>query len=176
MAWPADGVPSAAELVEHATTTGRRFTELLPPSLRSGSRWALAGAVAGAASCAAAAVLVAPVAISGLPVWTAFGAGLSGVVAAARGARDDTDDAVTEGSDAPDLETADAVRAAALFAVLLAAQPYDESAISRLLDATFADAPECTVRAGDGAACRAWLAEITHRYDLACAAEGRRDD
>ena len=71
----------------------------------------------------------------------------------------------------------DAVRAAALFALLLELQGRDEAAITRILDGALpddahqADAADATL--GDPRVCADWLDDVRHRLDLALAREAR---
>ncbi len=74
-------------------------------------------------------------------------------------------DEATNGGDA-----GDAVRAAALFALLLELQGRGEAEISRVLDRALPpDDDPGTIRPGDAAACERWLGELRHRLDLALA-------
>ena len=62
-----------------------------------------------------------------------------------------------------------ALRAAALFALLLELQGRDEVAITRILDQAIAEDDATDVDALDGA--RRWLDDVRHRLDLALAKE-----
>ncbi len=148
-----------------------RFAALLPPRLRVRPGWLAAGAVAGAAGCLAAATLLAPAAITALPLWSAAGAALGAIAAAARGAGTDAAGDRDAGVSAGD-RFAEAVRAAALFAMVLELQGRGEGEITAVLEAVIdddsADAPIAT--AGEA---RPWLDGLRHRFDLALAREGR---
>ncbi|MCP3904108.1 MAG: hypothetical protein GY715_10790, partial [Planctomycetes bacterium] len=63
----------------------------------------------------------------------------------------------------------DAVRAAALLAMLLELQGRDEATITRVLDAAIADDDP-----GPGLDPPAWLDELRHRFDAQLARETRR--
>ena len=143
-----------------------RVVSLLPARLRVRPGWLAAGAAAGALGCVAAATLVAPVAISALPAWTGLGAAVAGAVAAATGAH-------ARGAEAgppQDTSGGDAVRAAALFALLLELQGRGEATITRVLDQVLPE--DDALDAGDARAVRGWLDGLRHRLDLALAAEG----
>jgi hypothetical protein len=138
---------------------------LLPQRLKADARWIAAGAVAGALGCVAAAALAAPVVIGSLPVWSALGAAVAAVVRATTSvakAQEAGDETLPSGR-------GDAVRAAALFALLLELQGRDEAAITRILDDAIGEAepPEIDT----AIAARNWLDEIRHRFDLALAGE-----
>ena len=136
---------------------------LLPQRLRVSPRWIASGAVAGAIGCVVAAALISPVAIGGLPVWSAIGAAVAAVAGASgaksSGPRDGS--AMTGRSDA--------VRAAALFALLLELQGRDEATITRLLDRVIDDDDD--LDAASAAQTRAWLDRMRHRLDMTVAAE-----
>ncbi|MHC4079896.1 MAG: DUF2868 domain-containing protein [Planctomycetota bacterium] len=138
---------------------------LLPQRLKTDARWIAAGAVAGALGCVAAAALAAPAVIGALPVWTALGAAVAAVVRAT------TSVAKDQGSADQPLPSGrgDAVRAAALFALLLELQGRDEAAITRILDETVGDTEPPEIETA--AAARGWLDEVRHRLDLALAGE-----
>ena len=144
-----------------------RVVQLLPARLRMRPAWVASGAVAGALGCVAAATLLAPVAITALPVWSALGA-VVGAVTGASTARDD--DRQGAGQTDADLGRADAVRAAALLALLLELQGHPEATITRILDRVIDGEDE-----GPGPAtteeARRWLAGVRHRLDLALAGE-----
>ena len=63
----------------------------------------------------------------------------------------------------------DAVRAAALFALLLELQGRDEATITRLLDRVIDDDDD--LDAASAAQTRAWLDRMRHRLDMTVAAE-----
>ncbi|MHC4274943.1 MAG: DUF2868 domain-containing protein, partial [Planctomycetota bacterium] len=108
---------------------------VLPQRLKADARWIAAGAAAGALGCVAAAAFAAPAVIGALPVWSALGAAVAAVIRATKTATkapDTADESIPSGR-------GDAVRAAALFALLLELQGRDEAAITRILDATVGD-------------------------------------
>ncbi len=140
-----------------------RVAGLLPPRLRASPRWAAAGAAAGALGCVAAATLVAPAAIGALPVWSSLGA----VVAAVAGALPGVSRAGREASASSSRD--EAVRAAAMFALLLELQGRPEAQITRVLDRTAGGDEGPGI--GEVRAARAWLEGLRHRLDLALAAE-----
>ena len=144
-----------------------RVVELLPSRLRMHPAWVAAGAVAGALGCVAAAALLAPAAITALPVWSALGAVVGAVTGASAARKDDRRSA---GQTDAEIGRADAVRAAALFALLLELQGHPEATITRILDRAIDGEDE-----GPGPATteevRRWLAGVRHRLDMALAEE-----
>ena len=146
-----------------------RFVDLLPPRLRANPKWLVAGALAGAFGCLATSALLTPVAMAALPSWSAVGAA---VAAAFQGLR--------TGEEPPDAlpgsaELSDAVRAAALFSVVLELQGRDEGSITRIIDKTFVDelsGPEDAMTNVHEVS--KWLGAVRHRFDLAVASEERR--
>jgi hypothetical protein len=138
---------------------------LLPDRLKTDARWIVAGAAAGALGCVAAAALAAPAVIGALPVWSALGAAVAAVVrATTSGGKDQApaDEALPSGR-------GDAVRAAALFALLLELQGRDEASITRILDEVVGEAEPSEI--DTDIAARNWLDDIRHRLDLALAGE-----
>lgn len=131
-----------------------RVIRLLPQRLSLQPRWLAAGAAAGALGCIAAATLIAPVAIASLPMWSAIGAALAALVPS------------TGKNITPQPMATDAVRAAALFAILLELQGRGEASITRILDQTLVD--DATFELGNA---REWLDQLRHRLDLAIARE-----
>ncbi|MCH7847323.1 MAG: DUF2868 domain-containing protein [Planctomycetes bacterium] len=148
-------------------TSVQRVTNLLPPRLRVDARWMACGALAGALGCVAAATLLSPVAIAALPMWTAIGA----AVATATKAVKSVDAEPADGGTTNSAARGDALRAAALFALLLELQGRDEVAITRILDQAIAQDDATDVDALDAA--RRWLDDMRHRLDLALAKEAR---
>ncbi len=146
----------------------QRVTSLLPPRLRVDARWMACGALAGALGCVAAATLLSPVAIAGLPMWTAIGA----AVATATRAVKSVDAEPADGETTDSAARGNALRAAALFALLLELQGRDEVAITRILDQAIAQDAAIDVDAIDAA--RRWLDDVRHRLDLALAKEALR--
>jgi hypothetical protein len=138
---------------------------LLPQRLKTDARWIAAGAVAGALGCVAAAALAAPVVIGSLPVWSALGAAVAAVVRATTSVAKDQE----SGDEALPSGRGDAVRAAALFALLLELQGRDEVAITTILDETVGETEPPEIETA--ASARTWLDEMRHRLDLALAGE-----
>ncbi len=136
---------------------------LLPPRLRTESRWLVAGAAAGALGCLAAATVLSPAAIAALPAWSALGAAVTAAVRAV--APRSTPEATAAGAGG----RGDAVRSAALFALLLELQGHDETTITRILDRVVEADDAGAI--GDVAGARRWLDGLRHRLDLALAAE-----
>ena len=138
-----------------------RVTNLLPQRLRLDPRWMTCGALTGALGCVAAATLLSPVAIAGLPMWTAIGAAVATATKAFIPAETETE----ERSPTNSSERSDALRAAALLALLLELQGRDEVAITRILDRTLPEDDDLNVDS-TGAA-RHWLDDLRHRLDIA---------
>ncbi|MHC4947062.1 MAG: DUF2868 domain-containing protein [Planctomycetota bacterium] len=137
-----------------------RVRALLPEGLRLRPKWMAAGAAAGALGCVAAATLLMPAAITALPVWAAIGGAVATVLAPTRrGGEPET---------AADGDLGPAVRAAALFALVLELQGRDEATITRVLDETLGPDDD-ERRLGAAADVRAWLDEVRHRLDLSLA-------
>ena len=146
-------------------TAAHRVTNLLPPRLRLDARWMTCGALTGALGCVAAATLLSPVAIAGLPMWTAIGAAIATVTKAFMPA----DTATNEQTPTNSNKRSDALRTAALFALLLEVQGRDEVAITRILDRTLPEDGDLTVDSVDTA--RVWLDDLRHRFDIALTKE-----
>ncbi len=141
-----------------------RITGLLPVRLRANPKWLAAGALAGALGCVAAATLLSPVAIASLGVWSALGAAIAAVAGGSR-----TQSQQMPREDEKD-ERANALRAAALFALVLELQGRGEAQITRILERVIPDENDA-VDDGEVATARRWLDGIRHRLDLALAAE-----
>ena len=138
---------------------------VLPQRLRVSPRWVAAGAAAGALGCLAIGALVTPAALAALPTVVAGGAGVGALLDRCRGVV--KEDTATAGE-----RVDDAVRAAALFALLLGLQGRDEAEISRVLDRALPDADEPgTIGPGETGACARWLGELRHRFECALAEE-----
>ncbi len=153
------------DLTAPLRTAAQRVTNLLPPRLRVDARWMTCGALAGALGCVAAATLLSPVAIAGLPMWTAIGA----AIATATKAFMPADTVAQERSPANSHKRSDALRAAALFALLLEVQGRDEIAITRILDRTLPEGGDLNLESVGAA--RHWLDDVRHRFDLALTKE-----
>ena len=114
-------------------------------------------------------MLISPVAIGALPLWSAIGAAVAAAVQPGGGG------AKIAGESEPG-DWSDAVRAATLFALLLELQGRDETTISRVLEGAIeeddalgdGERPE-----GRARACAEWLDDVRHRFDLALAREAR---
>ncbi|MDY7109499.1 MAG: hypothetical protein SYC29_12765, partial [Planctomycetota bacterium] len=157
-----------SELAQQARHSATRIAEMLPDRLRRSPKWLAAGALSGALGCVTAAMFISPVAIGALPLWSAIGAAVAGVVqpggkSRPADARDGADDR---------LGPADALRSAALFALLLELQGREEAAITRILDRTLPEGEVDDADLADADDRAAWLDEVRHRFDLALAAEG----
>ncbi len=146
-----------------------RVMSVLPDRLRLNWRWTTAGALAGALGCVTAATFVAPAAVAVLPMWTAVGAAVTTAVNAFRAGSNEASDQPGETS----LEFGDAVRAAALFALLLELQPLAEIEITRVLDRVLSNEPD-TETLNDASQVAYWLDGCRHRLDLALAEEAER--
>ncbi|MHC4107518.1 MAG: DUF2868 domain-containing protein, partial [Planctomycetota bacterium] len=138
---------------EHLQSGADRVVSLLPKRMRTNPRWLLAGATAGALGCVAAATLIAPAAITALPLWAALGSALAAVIGLPES---------MPGEVAADhaTEVTDAVRAAALFAVLLELQGQDEATITKVL-ARVADDGKQEIATPEAA--RKWLTTLVQR-------------
>lgn len=145
-----------------------RMVTLLPERLRRSGRWAAAGGLAGALGCVAAATLVAPVAIASLPAWAGIGAA---AMALLRPDDRDADARPAEATADDGIPVADAVAAAALFALVLELQGRDEAAISRALDRILVEDTPPAMPTGDAAA--RWLDTLAARCDAVVAGETR---
>ncbi len=141
-----------------------RITGLLPVRLRLNPKWLAAGALAGALGCVAAATLLSPVAIASLGVWSVLGAAIAAVAGGSR-----TQSQQMPREDVKD-ERANALRAAALFALVLELQGRGEAQITRILERVIPDGNDA-VDSGEVATASRWLDGIRHRLDLALAAE-----
>jgi hypothetical protein len=159
---------SAAELTGQVRRGAEHVLAMLPDPLNRKGRWKAAGAMAGALGCIAAATLLSPAAIASLPIWSALGAAVAAVVPGGDRA------AHAEAAERPGgVDLAGAVRAAALFALLLELQGRGEAAISRILDATLGDEDVADAVLDDARAVSRWLDEVRHRYDVALIGEAR---
>lgn len=159
----------SGDVASHLRRSADRVVGLLPARLRLRPRWMAAGALAGALGCVAAATLASPVAIGALPIWSGVGAAIATLLRSHAPGRDDAT-AADGGNDAGDLP--EAVRAAALFAMLLELQGRDEVTIGRVLDGALEDdvSGEPLASAAD---VRPWLDETRHRFEIVLAQEAR---
>ena len=162
---------SLEDVADRMKSSANRMMELLPQRLRLRPKWIAAGAAAGALGCVTAATLISPVAIAALPMWSAIGAGVSALLSPHDRKSDQT--AATDfDAAAVHEEIALAVRAAALFALLLELQSRGDAAITRIFDRVLDTDAEIAM--SDSEAAATWLDAIRHRLDLALAAEAAR--
>ena len=163
-------LPDAAGLKDNLPRTLRAGAQgivaVLPRRLKADTRWVASGAIAGALGCVTAAALLSPVAIAALPMWSVLGAAITAVVRATVSGGAAGDAAKTTGS----AVRGDAVRGAALFALLLELQGRDEAVISRILDEVIGDDPDAGFDTPDDV--QRSLDAMRHRLDIALAGEG----
>ena len=163
-------LPDAAGLKDNLPRTLRAGAQgivaVLPRRLKADTRWVASGAIAGALGCVTAAALLSPVAIAALPMWSVLGAAITAVVRATVSGGAAGDAAKTTGS----AGRGDAVRGAALFALLLELQGRDEAVISRILDEVIGDDPDAGFDTPDDV--QRSLDAMRHRLDIALAGEG----
>ncbi|MBK8176539.1 MAG: DUF2868 domain-containing protein [Rhodospirillales bacterium] len=145
----------AAPRLDDLKSGARRMVALLPARLRADPRWLAAGAAAGALGCIAAAGLIAPAAIAALPAWAGLGAGAAALLGPSLATSHND-------SDSP-ADLSQAVRAAALFALLLELQGRDEAAIGRSLDGIVGDDVPPPIADADTA--RSWLDTLAQRFE-----------
>lgn len=149
-----------------------RMVLLLPERLKRSSKWLAAGAAAGALGCVAAAGFIAPAAIASLPLWSAIGAAAAAAAQPNPRPRSDSDRAIDS---ADSQRLGQAVRAAALFAILLELQGLDEPSITASLDDVIAaEEGEDDLEFRTAVQARAWLDAMRHRLDVSCANGARR--
>lgn len=153
--------PTGPDLALRVKSASDKLVAILPRRLGLDPRWLTAGAAAGALGCVAVATLAVPVAISGLPLWAGLGAAIAAAMRISLRGRG-------EESLSPQADRGAAVRAAALFAILLESQGRGEAAITRLLDAAIGE--EQPELAAD-AEIAAWLDRVHRRYREAAARE-----
>lgn len=153
---------TAGALRKHAD----RAVSLLPPQLQIKPKWAIAGASAGALGCIAAAAFAAPAVIGALPLWTGIGAAIASA-ASTFTKKATASESRTDKNEGGAFD--EAVRAAALNALLLELQGRSESAISRILERTLSESRdhESSIDSADVAS--HWLSELKHRFDMALA-------
>ncbi|HVP73330.1 MAG TPA: DUF2868 domain-containing protein [Phycisphaerales bacterium] len=152
-------------LGERLTAGARRFVDFMPDRLKRSPKWLAAGASAGALGCIAAAAMISPIAISALPIWSGLGAAIAAVMqpTGTKAQAEVNGERSSGGIDA-------AMRSAALFAMLLEMQGYQERTITRVLDAVVTDNDNANI---DASRARLWLNDLRHRFDLALAKEAR---
>jgi len=163
-----------ANLAGQLKSSAGRVIQLLPARLQHSPKWIAAGAATGALGCGAAASLLSPVAIAALPMWSAIGGGISGLLSLHRTGAGNA--AAHNGEDEKRVaDVTDAVRAAALFALLLELQGRDEKVITRVLDRTLSqDAESSNAPWTSLDQLQSWLDDMRHRLDLALVEEGVR--
>lgn len=152
------GGDNIGQLTDQMRSGAARMTELLPMRLRKSPKWLAAGALSGALGCVAASLLISPVAIAALPAW-------AGIAAAVAAIWQPTGREKTE-PDAVGGEVTAAVRAAALFAMVLELQGHIEADITRILDATLPDNDHALMNETE---VTAWLDSLRHRFNIAVA-------
>lgn len=148
------------ELTARIRSASAAVVAALPARLSLDARWLRAGALAGALGCVAVATLAVPAAIAGLPLWAGLGAVIASAVRATL--RDHGKDLL------PPSDRADAVRAAALFTLVLEAQGRGEAAITRLIDSALGGEEPVLETDSEIAG---WLDGVRRRYRAAEIAE-----
>ena len=169
----APNVLNPADALQRIRSSADRMVSLLPDRLRRSPKWLAAGAAAGALGCVAAATFISPIAISALPMWSAIGAALGAIIQPAKRREDEDEKSNSELTADRAAAMTDAVRAAALFAMLLELQGRDEAGITRVLDAATADL-ENDQALDSLQLVRAWLDQLRHQFDMAMAREAVR--
>lgn len=159
---------TAANILSQVKDGAKSTFALMPARLRNTPKWAVAGAAAGALGCLAVATLVTPAALAVIPTWSVVGGAISGAMHAVHKFSPSKDSAQSIDNTTVTSETDDAIRAAAMFAVLLDLQGRDETTISRVLERTFVDESDST---SPGDSRPQWLDELRHNYDMALAME-----
>lgn len=144
---------SEADLAARLRSGSDLLIGMLPGRLALDPRWLTAGALGGALGCIAVATLASPVALAALPFWAGLGAVLATAVRGALRAHD----VIEEGR--PDV--AEAVRAAALFALVLEGQGHEEAAITRMIDHAIGEDDPALDSEIEAAA---WLDKVCLRY------------
>lgn len=169
----APNVLNPADALQRIRSSADRMVSLLPDRLRRSPKWLAAGAAAGALGCVAAATFISPIAISALPMWSAIGAALGAIIQPAKRREDEDEKSNSELTADRAAAMTDAVRAAALFAMLLELQGRNEAGITRVLDAATADL-ENDQALDSPQAVRVWLDQLRHQFDMAMAREAVR--
>ncbi len=156
----------------------REMLDRLPAGLRTGGRWAVAGSIAGACGCLAAAVAVAPVAITALPAWAGGGAVLAATLRAlaSAGGEDRGGPASGRGTSFGDVvDVSVAVDAAILQCLVLHLQGRPEAEIATVLERVLGPMPDPSPLApGDRDAARRRTDAVRDRLDRVLAEGGRR--
>ncbi len=150
-------------------SSAQRMQALLPDRLKRSPKWIAAGALGGALGCVAAATFISPVAIGALPMWSGIGAAITTIWQPRKEKANEEQD---QGAHAPtDAHFGDAVRAAALFALVLELQGRDEASITRSIDEAIGPHPDRVIHSAQQT--RDWLDGVRHRFDLSMA---RKDE
>lgn len=160
--WPdLHAVRNGDDLRRQLQATSDRVLKLLPASLRGDPRWIAAGAAGGILACASAALLISPVAIGALPLWSVVGAAL-GAVRMKRGAARGADDGC---------DVLQPLRSGALTAILLESQGLGEAAVGRVLEETLTGLPSDPMLSE--LAVNRWVGAFADRATRALREEGR---
>jgi hypothetical protein len=149
-------LPTSGNVVGQLKSSANQMIDLLPERLRINPKWHAAGAVAGALGCVAAATLMAPAAITSLPLWAGLGAALPMVIKQpnkTHNLEEETDN----------IDFTEAVNGAALFALLLELQGNDEIHITRTIDRVVGDSEPLPIQ--DAEAARQWLDRLRERFN-----------
>ncbi len=150
------------EPLNNLRSSAERMLALLPERLRSDRKWIASGAIAGALACTAAATLAAPAALAALPIWAGAGGALSMLLRERLAG-----EYPAQGEHSAIADFGEAVRAAALFAVLLELQGLEEARITLTLDRLF-ETQVPTLRTA--AEIKSWLDTTRERLTVARAA------
>lgn len=151
-------LPTGGNVVGQLKSSANQMIDLLPERLRINPRWHAAGAMAGALGCVAAATLMAPAAITSLPLWAGLGAALPLVIKPNKAPQLQPESAATDVSET--------VNGAALFAILLELQGHDEIQITRIIDQVVGDTEPPPIQ--DAEAARQWLDTLRGRFNRVC--------
>jgi hypothetical protein len=149
-------LPASGNVVGQLKSSANQMIDLLPERLRLNPRWHAAGALAGALGCVAAATLMAPAAITSLPLWAGLGAALPMVIKPTSKPQQLEQETVA-------MDFTEAVNGAALFALLLELQGNDEIQITRTIDRVVSDTEPPLIQ--DAEAARQWLDTLRERFD-----------
>lgn len=148
-------LPTSGNVVGQLKSSANQMIDLLPERLRINPKWHAAGAVAGALGCVAAATLMAPAAITSLPLWAGLGAALPMVIK--------PDKVQNLKQETIVVDFTEAVNGATLFALLLELQGNDEIQITRTIDRVIGDTELPPIQTAE--ATRQWLDTLQARFD-----------
>lgn len=148
-------LPTGGNVVGQLKSSANQMIELLPERLRINPKWHAAGAVAGALGCVAAATLMAPAAITSLPLWAGLGAALPMVIKPGRTSKSEQEPTA--------IDMSEAVNGAALFAILLELQGHDEIRITRIIDQVVGNTEPPPIHNAEAA--HEWLDTLRKRFD-----------